>query len=558
ADMVIGQPSLTTAFPNAGAGTTASAAGLFAPKGIAVASNGALYVADSGHNRVLRYPRPVDQSGRVTPDAVLGQKDFTSSLPAAVDAASLNAPAGLAIGPNGHLFVADRGNNRILEFAAGAAAGAGAIRVFGQTSFSTSSAPATVSAQTLTKPQGLCIDGAGNLYAADTGANRIVVYSIADRTPASGPSASIVIGQSAMTTALPGGGAAGLNTPFDVALDSGGNILVADTGNNRVTAYAALLSLPKTGATAYLALGQHDIGGVAPNSDSPDGLATPDALSAPVGLLLDRNDTLYVGDTGNNRVVHFLKPMAIVNAATFQANVPVGLGAWCTLFGSGLATATQQAKSAALPLSLGSRQLVVNDELPAPLYYVSPGQINLVFPNNAPTGLQRIAARIADSGELLAATSVLVAAYSPGLFTHDQNGTGQAAAINQDGSINGPAHPARRGTIVQLFGTGQGPVRNPVPDGQPAPPGLDQTLAAPTSEAATCLTKQPAVCVALGGSGGGAQLAEIQYSGLAPGLIGVWQLNIKIPISGLLGSAVNVRVLIGGGSQSNLASIVVK
>ncbi len=561
ADMVVGQPTLTSAFPNAdtGGAATPSPTGLFAPKGIAIAADGTLFVADSGNNRVLRYPRPVDQSGRVTPDAVLGQKDFATSVPATVGADSLHAPAGLAIGPNGHLFVADSGNNRVLEFASGAPTGASAMRVYGQSSFNSSSTLNAVSAQTLTTPQGLYVDAAYNLYVADAGANRVVVYPKTSTAPAAaGLAASTVIGQGTFAGASSGGGTMGLNAPLDVAVDSAGNIFVSDGQNNRVVVYPSLASLPHSGGAAYLAMGQQGLGGSAPNWDTPDGLATPDGLYSPAGILLDRKDTLYVGDMGNNRVVHFLKPVAIVNGATFQATVPVGQGAWCTLYGSGLSTATQLARSAALPLSLGGSQLVVNDQLPAPLYYVSPRQINLVFPYKAPVGLQRIAVRTADTGELLAGATVLVGAYAPGFFTHDQNGSGLAAARNQDGSINGPANPAARGTVVQLFGTGQGPVRNPVADGQPAPLAQDRTLAAPTSDATTCLTKQPAVCVALGASGGGAQLAEIQYSGLAPGLVGVWQINIKIPTSGLLGNTMSVRALIGGANQSNLVSIAVK
>ena len=53
------------------------------------------------NNRVLRFPRPVAQSDRITPDAVIGQFDFVSSTSAAVNATSLKNPAGLAIGPNG-------------------------------------------------------------------------------------------------------------------------------------------------------------------------------------------------------------------------------------------------------------------------------------------------------------------------------------------------------------------------------------------------------------------------------------------------------------------------
>ncbi|HKX00124.1 MAG TPA: NHL repeat-containing protein, partial [Bryobacteraceae bacterium] len=197
ADLIIGQPDFTTAVPNVDSGgkNTPTATSLSAPRGIAVASDGTLYVADSGNHRVLRYPRPVDQSGRIAPDAVLGQADFTSAASAAVSAASLRNPAGVAIGPNGNILIADSGNNRVLEFPAGASTGASAVRVYGQPSFNSSALPGTVSAQTLVSPQGLVVDAAYNLYICDSGANRVVVYPGINNAPPVGLAASIVIGQ---------------------------------------------------------------------------------------------------------------------------------------------------------------------------------------------------------------------------------------------------------------------------------------------------------------------------------------------------------------------------
>jgi len=560
ADLAIGQPTLLTALPNVdgGGAKTPSPTGLFAPRGIVVAADGSLYVADSGNNRVLHYPRPVNQSGRITADLVLGQADFKSATSATVSAASLNTPAGLAIGPNGNLFVADSGNNRVLEFSKGSASGAAAVRVYGQPTFNASARPTQPSAQTLSAPQGLFVDAAYNLFVADSAANRVLVYPNTSGAPPTGLPASIVIGQKAFSSAGPGGGPTGLHAPTDVALDSAGDVFIADNGSNRVVIYPSLLSLPNTGGAAVLAIGQPSLQGVGPNWNTPDGLATPEGLSSPFGILVDRQDTLYVGDTGNNRVVHFLKPVAVINAATQQATVPIGLGAMCSLYGSGLSTTKQQAKSSVLPTALAGRELVVNDQMKAPLLYVSPGLINFVFPINAPVGSQRIAARTSDTEELLAGGPVLVATYAPGFFTHDSSGTGQAAVRNHDQTINSAANPAARGSIVSLYGTGQGPVVSPVADGQPAPLAPDNTIAAPTSDANTCVNKQPAVCVALGGSGGGSQLAEIQYSGLAPGLVGVWLVNIRVPATGLLGNTMAVRALIGGANQSNLVTIAIK
>ncbi len=565
ADLVIGQPDLTTAVANVDSGgtNTPSPTGLFAPRGIALTSSGILYVADSGNNRVLRYPRPVDQSGRITPDAVIGQPGFTTSTYAAVGAASLHTPSGLAIGPNGDLFVADSGNNRVLEFASGASIAASAIRVYGQPTFNTSAAPDPVSAQTLVSPEGLAVDAAHNLYVADAAVNRVVIYPNTSAAPAEGLSASLVIGQSTFANASAGGGATGLNGPVDVALDSGGNIFVSDGGNNRVVVFPSLLSLltgGETTSTAYLAVGQQSLQTSAPNWDTSNGQATPEGLVAPVGILVDRNGTLYVGDTGNSRVVQFLKPVTVVNGATYQTSASVGQGAWCAMSSSGpyLSTGTQKTSASTLPTSLASRQVVVNDQFDAPLSYFSPTQVNFVLPQEVPIGTQRIAVRISSTGELIAGGSLIVAAYSPGFFTANQKGTGQARAFNQDNSLNGPNNPAALGSVVRLFGTGEGPVVSPVADGHPAPLTPDNTVAVPTSDANTCLNRQPAVCVALGGSGGGAQLAQIQYSGLEPGQAGVWQVTMQIPASGLLGNTISVRALIGGANPSNLVTIAVK
>ena len=131
-------------------------------------------------------------------------------------------------------------------------------------------------------------------------------------------------------------------------------------------------------------------------------------------------------------------------------------------------------------------------------------------------------------------------------------------AINQDGTPNGASHPAPRGSTVRLFGTGQGPITTPVPDGQPAPSAPDNTVAKPTSDGNACLAHHSYVCVALGGSNGGAAFADVTYSGLAPRQVGTWELDIVIPKSGLEGSTVGVRAAIGGVNFSNEVSLAIK
>ncbi len=552
ADLVIGQPDLRTAIANVDSlgSLNPTRTSLSASRGIAVdPATGTLYVADSGNNRVLRFPRPVDQAGRITPDAVIGQADFTSSVSAVVSASSLRAPGALAFGPDGDLFVADTGNNRVLEFPPAGPSQTAAVRVYGQPNFASASAPSQASAQTLTAPQGVFVDAAFSLYVADTGANRFLVFPNTQSAPQAGMAASFVIGQSRFDTTS----AAVLRAPGGVGVDRAGDIVVADSGNNRVLVFPPLVFLPIGGATATAVIGQRDATGAAANWDSPDGLATPEGLAAPAGVYLDRRDTLYVADSGNSRVVHFLNAMSAVNAATYQLSVAVPQSGIVAMFGAGMSADTAVAQGAPLPGTLANRQVVVNDETPAPLYAVTPSQVNFLFPSAAPAGADRIAVRVADTGELIAGGTILAASTSPGLFTTNQKGTGQAVAVNQDNTLNSSANPAPMGSVITLYGTGQGQVSPQVLDGMAAPPSPPATtVAVPTSDGKTCTTAQPSMCVAIGSAFG-----DVQYSGLAPGYVGLWQINVKIPQGITAAGAVPLRVLING-VPSNTVSIAVR
>jgi uncharacterized protein (TIGR03437 family) len=160
--------------------------------------------------------------------------------------------------------------------------------------------------------------------------------------------------------------------------------------------------------------------------------------------------------------------------------------------------------------------------------------------------------RVADTGELVAGGTLLIASASPGLFTMAQSGAGQAAALNRDLSVNSSSNPASPGSTIVLFGTGQGQVSPALPDAMPAPSApLSNTVAVPTADGRACITSQPSMCVAVGSG-----FAAVTYSGLAPGLVGVWQINATLPANTPSG-AVPVRVLINGAA-SNMVTIAVR
>jgi uncharacterized protein (TIGR03437 family) len=164
---------------------------------------------------------------------------------------------------------------------------------------------------------------------------------------------------------------------------------------------------------------------------------------------------------------------------------------------------TTSAATMPLPLTLADVSVTVNGT-EAPLTYVSAQQINGQVPSAVLTGPASILVRV--SG-VSAAANVSINAVAPGIFT---SADGQAAALNQDGSVNQPESPAAPGSVVSVFFTGSGVVKGWPEDGAaaPAPPVL--------------LTSQ--VTATIGGMD-----APIQFAGLAPGWVGLSQINLQVP-----------------------------
>jgi len=167
-----------------------------------------------------------------------------------------------------------------------------------------------------------------------------------------------------------------------------------------------------------------------------------------------------------------------------------------------------------LPATLGDVQVLVAG-VAAPLLYASPGQINFQVPSATPVGgLEEIQVVRASTGQVLASWLFEISAMAPGLFTVNSTGDGQVAAVNADGTQNGASHPAKAGSIVSLYGTGQGLVSGMPPDGQLTPAALFPTAV------------QPKVFI-----NGPSFIpdSDVSFSGLAPGFVGLWQINAKVP-----------------------------
>ncbi|HLH17388.1 MAG TPA: hypothetical protein VKX45_09225 [Bryobacteraceae bacterium] len=536
------------------------------PQAVAVDASGNLYIADTANNVVRR----VDAKGNIATVAGNGTAGSGSN--------QLNGPQGIAVDAAGNVYISDTQNARVLKLAA-----AGGISTYagnGTAGFGGDGGAAT-SAQLYT-PLGLAVDSAGNLYIADFNNHRIRMV-----TPSG--AISTVAGNGSQGYAGDGGlaGGASLNYPTAVAVDSGNNLYIADSGNyairkvlpNGGIATIAGNALPGVSGDGGLAI-QASIGspaGIAVDSawnvyltdgsarvrkvdtsgfivtiagngtqgySGDGGVASQAQLNAPEGLAVDASGNVFVADSANN-AVRALVPSGsgiAVAAVASSASSQLGLiapGELVTLYGSGLgpsAGAAFQLTSAGLvPTTLAGTRVFVNGA-PAPVLYASAGQVNFVVPfaTNPNSPAQIV---VSAQGQLSSTITVKMSAAVPGLFTLDGSGTGQLAAINvADGSVNGPSHPAKAGDFVAIYLTGAGQTNPASTDGALGAVPLPLPLFPVTATV-------------------GGHAVQPQYAGQAPGLIaGVVQVNLQIP-SGLTPGAVPVQVTVGGANSQSGTTI---
>ena len=263
--------------------STNSAARFVCPCGIALDSNGFLYVTDGGNSTI----RKITPGGSVS--TLAGQRGVTGNADGTNSGAQFNYPCGVAVdAPGANIYVADSGNNTIRQVTP-----AGTVTTLaGLASGSYGSVDGTNSTARLLAAQGVAVDGAGNVYATDTGNN-----TVRKITPAG--VVTTLAGQPGVAGASNGVNNAALFwRPTGVALDAATNLYIADSGNHTIRV------VTPAGVVSTLA-------GLAGNPGYYDGTNGTARFANPAGVAVDAAGNVYVADFGN-AVIRKITPAGVV------------------------------------------------------------------------------------------------------------------------------------------------------------------------------------------------------------------------------------------------------
>jgi uncharacterized protein (TIGR03437 family) len=461
-----------------GDGGPATAARFAVPAGCALDSAGNLYIADTGENRIRE----------------VSAKGIVSTVYGTGDPATLNGPRSVALAADGSLLIADTGNGRVLK--------------------RSSSGTVSTLLDKLSAPSYLFADPDGDLYIAETGGDRVTFLGADGSTrflPVTQPVAVVRDGQGNVYVAQShssqllrfdssGWGATvgtGLGQPAGLAMDSSGNILVVDGLHN------SIVSISPAGLVSTLA------GAGAAGFAGDGGPAASALLSGPSDVKVDSQGRIYVVDAGNNRI-RLLTPqtsvgvfaiLRVVSAASYAPGA-ISPDEIISLFGT--------FDPSSVTVQIGG--------WPATLFYAGTTQLNVLVPHTMSVGAP-VAITVRASGAADQTATVDTTSATPALFTY-AGGVGQAAALNQDNSVNSSAQPCARGDVIVLFGTGFGP---------------------------------GSVTASIGG-----EPATVLFAGPAPDYPGLMQVNARVPADLASTGDVAVQVSIGEVSSQSGVTFAVK
>ncbi len=526
---------------------TATNAELYSPTFLVTDTTGNLYIGDTQNDVVREINNTNGNIYTFAGDNGLGagyNGDGNGAL-----SGQMNAPTGIAFDSAGNLYIADSNNNVIrIVWAANQAQPQGNINTFaGDTNpdFAGDGGPA-ISAE-MNHPTAIMFDSKGNLYIADTMNNRIRIIT---------PNGNINTFAGNGTAGYAGDGGLAVNAelyrPTGLAMDSTGNLYIADSFNN-------VIRVVLTSGLIYTVAGTGGIAGYAGDG----GPATLGQMNYPTGLAFDNMGDLLVSDT-NNSLIRQLTPAASsptpvlppsINSAgafsleAYGGSAATAPGGWIEIHGQYLAADSRQWNSSdfngttaptsldGTSVSLGAQALFVE--------YISPGQVNALLPSTIGGGPQNLTVTTANGKS--APFSIMVNTVQPGLLAPSNfniGGTQYVAGLLSDGSYALPTgvipgvttRPANPGETVTFYGIGFGPVTPNIPAGQIVQ-GNNQLLL-------------PAQFLF------GSVAAQVSYQGLSPGAVGLYQFNVTVP--NVSGSATPLTLTVGTTQGSQALAIAVQ